>query len=92
MLGLVSRGRDKLFLLRPSELVPSENGERIESPKRCVLNKGTTDNVQNCNNYINIPLTKPINLSHKLRVANPILSCISNIKFPVHTGRKCAQR
>jgi hypothetical protein len=33
--------------------VPPEAGDRIKSPKRCVLNKNRTmDNVQEHNNYI----------------------------------------
>jgi hypothetical protein len=37
-----------------SRVLP-EDGDRIQSPKRCVLNKNrTTDNVKNRNDYVNI--------------------------------------
>jgi hypothetical protein len=39
--------------LGPTEYVPPEDGDRIQSPKHCVLNKNrTVDNIQKHNNFI----------------------------------------
>jgi hypothetical protein len=45
-----------------SRILP-EDGDRIQYPKRCVLNKktGSLDNVQKLNNFINIPSLKILN-------------------------------
>jgi hypothetical protein len=46
-------------LLGPPEQIPPEVGDKIQSPKCCVLNKKRTmDNVQKHNICINIPLHK----------------------------------
>jgi hypothetical protein len=39
VLVLVSEDRDYLYLLCPTEQVLPEDGDRIQSTKRCVLNK-----------------------------------------------------
>jgi hypothetical protein len=39
----------------PTEQVPPEDGDRIQSPKRRVLKNRKIDNVRNCDSYINIP-------------------------------------
>jgi hypothetical protein len=46
----ISEDRGYLYPLGRTESVPPEEGDRIQSPKRCVLNKNrTTDNVQKHN-------------------------------------------
>jgi hypothetical protein len=43
----ISGDRYKLYRLGPTELVSSEVGKKIQSPKRCVLNKnGMMDKAQ----------------------------------------------
>jgi hypothetical protein len=45
--------------LDPNELVPPEDGDRIQSPKpRFHIKDSTIDNVQNCDTYINIKSTQ----------------------------------
>jgi hypothetical protein len=41
-----------------SSLLP-EDGDRIQSPKRCVLNR-STDNVQKLSNRVNIPSSQTL--------------------------------
>jgi hypothetical protein len=49
----VSGDRDYLYRLGPTEYVSPEDGDRIQSPKRYVLNKNRAmDNVQKHNTHI----------------------------------------
>jgi hypothetical protein len=53
------RDREWLFLLCPSEWVPPEDGDIIQSPKVWFeIKDRMMDNVQNCDSYIYLPLSQ----------------------------------
>jgi hypothetical protein len=50
---VVSGDRDCFLRLGQANYIPDEAADRIQSPKRRILNKKRTlDNVQKCNNFV----------------------------------------
>jgi hypothetical protein len=59
----------------PRSACSAEYGDRIQFPKRSVLNKRTMDNVLNCDSYINIPSSQTYRSHLHLNRQQRFLNC-----------------